>query len=453
MLYKHFGVNIIIRVLLIIALSFALSIVFLTKKWEWAFTLIVITSLIIIITLDLIFYINKTNRDLTYFLLSIKQGEFTGSFTGSKRGKSYHKLNEAYNEIIQEFRKINLQKESHYQYLQTVNENIGVAILSFRDDETLVMINPAAKKMFGKPYLSRLDDLGKIDTQLPSIIRNLESGDRELLKMVVDGSMEHISIHAKEFVLQNEKFKLILLQNIHSEMEQKEVEAWQKLISVLTHEIMNSVTPIVSLIAAINSILVNEEGKIKQLSNLHSDDMEDLYSSLQTIKSRSNGLLKFVNAYKDFSKTPDMHISEFDVKESVDNICSLLAQDLEKNNIKLYLESTVKNPKTKADKELIDQVLINLLKNAIEAVSGKPDATIKILISRSTGKKLKIIVSDNGPGMDVEIQEKIFIPFYTTKKEGTGVGLSLSKQIMKLHGGSISLKTKSGAGTQFSLEF
>ena len=451
MVYKHFGINIIIRLLLIIALSFALSYVFLTK--EWVFTPIVITGLIITIILDLIFYINKTNRDLTYFLLSIKQGEFTSNFTGSKRGKSFHKLNEAYNEIIQEFRKINLQKESHYQYLQTVNENIGVALLSFREDETLEMINPAAKKLIGKPYLSHLDDLGAIESRLPSIIRSLESGERELLKMVVDGSMEHISIHAKEFVLQNEKFKLILLQNIHSEMEEKEVEAWQKLISVLTHEIMNSVTPIVSLIAAINSILVNEEGKIKQLTNLQPDDLEDLYNSLQTIKSRSNGLLKFVNAYKEFSKTPEMHITEFDVIESIDNICSLLAPDLKKNNIKLSLESSVKNAKTKADKELIDQVLINLFKNAIEAVSGIPDATIKILISKSTGKKLKIIVSDNGPGMVAEIQEKIFIPFYTTKKEGTGVGLSLSKQIMKLHGGSISLQTKSGLGTQFSIEF
>lgn len=434
-------------VVLAIALAFVLT------NTEWFFTPLVISLLFIIVAANLIYYVNKTNKDLGSFLLAIKQGGFTSGFTSGSRGTTYDQLSNAFNEVIEEFRKISIQKESQFHYLQTVNENIGVALISFTSNGEIEMMNPAAKNLLNKPYLRNLNDLKKVDRDLYRVIDNLESGNKELLKIVLDGELVHLSIQAKQFILQEKEFKLVLLQNINNEIEAKEVEAWQKLISVLTHEIMNSVTPIISLITAVNSILQNDEGIKKKIDTLQPEEIEDIYGSLKTIENRSKGLLKFVNAYKDYSKTPEMNPIDFDIIQLIRRIASLLNPDMEEKNIKLSLITSEQKIKTKADAELIEQVLINLIKNAIEVLEGCSNPEIKIFIRKTEDNRVDISVSDNGPGIDHEIIEKIFVPFYTTKKKGTGIGLSLSRQIMKLHNGNISVKSEPGKGTEFSLKF
>lgn len=247
-------------------------------------------------------------------------------------------------------------------------------------------------------------------------------------------------------------FKIVLIQDLNQELEQQEVDAWQKLIRVLTHEIMNSVTPIVSLTEAINTMLVEKSGERKKLNDLDDEDTEDLFESFQTIEKRSKGLLRFVNAYKDFTKTPELVFSKVDLTELVNRTISLFGSELERLHIELDSSGVESKLFAKADGEWLEQVLINVIKNAIDALEHRENAKIAIrayqLNQRST-----ISVADNGGGMEKEILDKIFIPFFTTKKKGTGIGLSLSRQIIKLHRGNLSVSSEVGRGTIVKLEW
>ena len=443
MILKNFRFNVIARVVLIMVLGLSLATVLV--KTQWFFTPLVIGILIILLTANLVYYVEKTNKDLTQFLLSIKQGGFTNVFKGKQRGVSYAGLSGAFNEVIHEFQRISIEKESQYQYLQALNENVGVSIISY-DDSTgkIEFMNPAAKALLLKPNLLKIEDIGLIDQRLLEVIQKLHSGERQVTKVVINNEMVQLSVQLKDFVLQQKHFRLVLLQNINSELEQKEVEAWQKLISVLTHEIMNSVTPIVSLSTAINQMITDED-------ELSEEDKEDMHLSLQTIENRSNGLLRFVNAYKDFSKTPELKPTEFDLFAMIDRITHLLKPDLNKSGIALELNLKGNELLVKADRELIEQIIINLLKNAIEVLGE--GGRISITAKRSIHQKVKLVVEDNGPGIAPETLEKIFIPFFTTKDKGTGIGLSFARQIMKLHQGSISATSELGVGTRFELQF
>ncbi|MBL6446240.1 GHKL domain-containing protein [Fulvivirga sp. 29W222] len=442
---KNFRFNIIIRVMIISALALILA--FVLVKTKWLFTPLVIGILLVSAVINLIYYVEKTNSDLTQFLISIKQGSFTNSFKGSK-GSNQERLSQAFNEVIEEFQKIRIEKESQYQYLRTLNENIGISIISYSDEGQVELMNPSAKNLLKKPYLKNIRDVEAVDPNLYHAITTLHSGERRVINAFIKDEIIQLSLHIKDFILQNKSFRIVLLQNIHIELEQKEVEAWQKLISVLTHEIMNSVTPIVSLSTAINQMLNN-----KELSQLPVDDQKDIITSIQTIENRSKGLLKFVNAYKDFSKTPELKIIDVDISGMIERITSLLKPDLEKSSIKLKLDIKGSELKVKADHELLEQVLINLLKNAIEALDGSQKGEIRISARRAGARKIALTIEDNGPGMTKETIDRIFIPFYTTKKKGTGIGLSFARQIMKLHNGSITAQSEPEKGTMFHLEF
>jgi signal transduction histidine kinase len=234
-------------------------------------------------------------------------------------------------------------------------------------------------------------------------------------------------------------------------LEYQELESWQKLIRVLTHEIMNSVTPISSLSNAINDTFNETNGKKTELQKISDDDFEDIISSLKTIENRSKGLLKFVSSYKQLTKIPKPDIKEVNLTELVNHCHTLLKQKFKELNIHFTFNNSKEEFNCFADYDLIEQVMINLLLNAIDAVKNqeKPQITVGI---KNELNKYKINIKDNGKGIEPEEIEKIFIPFYTTKKEGSGIGLSLSRQIMRLHKGNIQVNSEQGKGTEFVLE-
>ncbi|ELR72443.1 hypothetical protein C900_01526 [Fulvivirga imtechensis AK7] len=443
---KNFRLNILIRVLLMMALTLGLA--FVLVSTEWFFTPLVIAILLLITVINLIYYAERMNSELTHFLLSIKQSGFTNIFKGTGKGANQAELSKAFNEVIEEFQKISIEKESQYQYLRTLNENIGVSIISFTVDGNIELMNPAAKTLLKKPYLKHINDVVAIDPLLYRVITELPSGDRQVIKVFIKDEMVQLSVQVKDFILQEKNFRLVLLQNIHIELDQKEVEAWQKLISVLTHEIMNSVTPIASLSTAVNQIL-----QVDDLEALSDEDKHDVVISLQTIENRSKGLLRFVHAYKDFAKTPELKISDVNITAMIERLTLLLRPDLDRAGITLNLGLKSKELKVRADHELLEQVLINLLKNAIEVLEDQEAPEISISARRTGARKVAITIEDNGPGIPKELIDRVFIPFYTTKKKGTGIGLSFARQIMKLHNGSITVQSDPGKGTAFHLEF
>lgn len=436
---KGFRLNIIIRAIVLLALCLVLAWV-LTNR-NWFFTPLVISILLLGAIWNMIHYVEKTSRNLSHFLLNIKQGGFMASF--KNQDDLSHDLHHVYDDIIQEFQSVTLEKEANYLYLKTLNENIGVGLISYDENGLVDLYNPSAKSILKKPLLLNTKDLKGIDSSLDKVL-GMQSGERTIIKAVIENELTELSVICKKFKVKDVLYTLLILQNINAELEQKEIEAWQKLISVLTHEIMNSVTPISSLSGALNSQL-----KDVDLKTLSMEDQADIKKSLVTIENRSKGLMRFVNAYKEFTRRPELNYSQFSINEMVEEAKSLLEDDIKKLDIHIEINGK-SDIKCKGDRQLLTQVIINLLKNAMDILAHQESKIIAINISREYNRNM-VAISDSGPGIDDELLDKIFIPFFTTKSKGTGVGLSFAKKVIRLHNGQLKVISKKNKGTTFSL--
>lgn len=451
MAFRRFQIWVTLRVIAIAAVVALAAYTFF--ETDWRITTILLPALVIAQTIELLRYVSKTNRDLTNFLESIRHHDFTANFSSGARGSSYESLKDSFNGIIQEFRKLEAEKESHYHYLQTVIEHIRVALICFDSNDEVVLMNNAAQELLAKPYIKRIGALEKVDDQLMATIRSLAPGEKELIKLLVRGELRQVAIQATEFRLIGKDYTLLSLQDIRSELDTHELEAWQKLIRVLTHEIMNSITPVSTLSGVLASLLKDPEGLPRPPASLTTEDLDDLSTGLSTIESRTRGLMRFVQAYRSLLSIPTPAFQEVVVQEILLRLRTLLKTDLAARNIRLEMDFTGEPITLTADPELLEQVLINLIKNAMEALREQSNGVIELAVFRPKENKVVIEVRDNGPGIDQEFTEQVFVPFFTTKKDGTGIGLSLSRQIMQIHKGSITFRTAPGQGTVFMLEF
>jgi signal transduction histidine kinase len=305
------------------------------------------------------------------------------------------------------------------------------------------MMNKALKKLLRKPYLVNAEALKKIDKNLYEVVQRLHSGDKELLKITIDNKIVQLSISALEFKLQKQSLKLVSMQNIQSELEERELEAWQKLIRILRHEIMNSISPIVSLTSTI-------EGMMKG-GKLEGEDLDDVKAAIRAIRNRSEGLMHFTETYRNLTRIPPPKFQIVDVRLLVQRLSTLLKPAFEKDHINFQMQMPNSPVNCSIDPELLEQVLINLIKNAIEAVNGSEKPTITVTAQKEQSGKTTISVIDNGKGIEEGELDEIFVPFYTTKVEGTGIGLSLSRQIVRMHKGRLFVQSVVGEGTVFTI--
>ena len=453
MVYKHFRVNCIFRVLLIALFIYLFF--YLLFETELYATMIIVASFTIYQIYGLIYYVEKTNRDLTRFLDAIKHSDFSQSFSVTGLGSAFNDLKEAFNEVSDKFRKTRSEKEEHFRYLQIIVQHVGIGLIAFEDDGNVELINTAAKRLLRIPHLKNINKLESFSKPLVDILFKLKSGEKTLAKIYDNNELLQIAIYATEFKRQQQKLKLVSLQNIQSELEEKEMEAWQKLIRVLTHEIMNSVTPISSLASTVNNMLTSN-GTDENLifgNETSEETIADIRSAIQTIQKRSEGLIHFVDAYRSLTRIPKPNFQIFAVSELFDRIIRLMQTQIDDN--KIHFESSI-NPESlelTADPELIEQVLINLLSNSIQSVGQQYEPKLTLTAEMDDRGRILIKVIDNGPGILKDVLEKVFIPFFTTKKGGTGIGLSLSRQIMRSHRGAISAVSKPNEETIFILRF
>ena len=312
-------------------------------------------------------------------------------------------------------------------------------------------MNQSAKELFNKPFLSTLRALSSIDAELVTIIRQLNSGEKKLLKIILNNQLLHLSVIAKELTLEGEAYKLLSIQNIKSELDEKELESWQKLIWILTHEIKNSAIPISTLTEVITQIMIDEKGNMKALSSLDNEELEDIRIGMLTVEKRSKGLVKFVDAYGRLARVPDPKLITVNVSDLLIQVHNLMKNELKRSAVNVMINAEP-HITIKADPDLIEQVLINLIKNAKEALLEINDPIIEINVFQNQSGSV-IAINDNGPGIPPNRLDNIFIPFFSTKKEGSGIGLSLSRQIMRAHKGSISVSTSPEEGTTFYLNF
>jgi signal transduction histidine kinase len=451
MVYNRFRLNCIIRVIL---LGFTiLAFFFILFQTSLYAALFIIGVFIIYQTYALIHYVEKTNRDLTRFFTSIRYSDFSQTFKDVELGPTFDGLRKAFTEVMNVFRKTRTEKEEHYRYLQTVVQHIGIGLIAYQSNGDVELINTAAKRLLGIPSLKNIQSLETFSKPLVDTLFKIKPKGRALIKIEDQNELLHLALYATEFKLRGQIFSLVSIQNIHSELEEREIEAWQKLIRVITHEIMNSITPISSLASTINEMLKENYQIGKEKQKIDAESLTDIHDAAQTIQKRSQGLLHFVDAYRNLTLIQKPNFQLFPVKELFARVEKLMQANIKEKGIRLKISVDPKTLELTADPELIEQVLINLLLNALQSFGGQKKAKIDLMAHLDGRGRILIRVRDNGPGIEAENLEKIFIPFFSTKDNGSGIGLSLSRQIMRLHHGSITVQSEPTKQTIFTLRF
>jgi nitrogen fixation/metabolism regulation signal transduction histidine kinase len=398
--------------------------------------------------LVLIRFVNKTNSSLSIFLDSLKYSDFVHK---QENADSISKLNLSYNNIIDIVKKARLDEQTQYLYFQYTLEHISTGIISFKEDGTVDLFNKSAKEILGMQKMKSIDDINQIKSGLSENLKQIEFGKDRLIHLQNAESEKRILVKASRFKLSNEEITLLSLQDIKPELETEELNAWQRLIRVLTHEIMNSIGPMKSITTSTLK-LFRFNNITKKAQDINDEIIEDTVLGLQTINERNEGLMNFVKSYKKLLKIPIPIKQNININEFMQNFEKLFKNDFSNNKIKASFSINTEVENINADKTLLSQVLINLIKNSIEALNNSENKQINIQIY-SKNKSSFIEVSDNGKGMSEEVKAQIFIPFFTTKEQGSGIGLSLANQIMRLHGGSISVQSIPDKETTFTLTF
>jgi two-component system nitrogen regulation sensor histidine kinase NtrY len=449
MAFNDFRFRVAFRVVLV-GISMALM-VYMVSRPNMIFAAGLTGIIIVLQLLELYRFSAQTNRKLTRFLESVKYSDFISGFnTDNRLGKSFRDLNVAFNEVLEAFRKTRSEKEEHWQYLNTVVQQVRTGILSYDTDGNVQLINTNAKKFLGvTSTLKNISELRERNPPLYEIILTTTPGKSSLYK---EATELQLTIQATEMRIRGSAVRLITMQNIQTELQKQELEAWQNLTRVLRHEIMNSITPISSLTSTLREILDYDLVKKETGYELKNEGAEDLREGLDTIESRSKGLIRFIDAYREYTSLPQPKIKTVRVMDLIDRVGQFMKPQIKKTTINFTYSCESEYLTVQADEEMIEQVLINLVKNAMESLSNREDGKI-VLIGGATDHSVYINVIDNGPGIIKEALAKIFVPFFTTKKSGSGIGLSLSRQIMQMHNGTLTVESEPEVRTVFSLKF
>jgi len=448
--YKYFNLSIIIQVILIALTPLA---------YLWAknqdYMLVTTYSLIAVWILQifyLIFFLKKTNRDLARFFQSFRYKDSTLVFDKNRSNKAFRELYDSINDIIYEYGKVKIKKEVEHHFFQNTIQHVGVGLIAFNNNGDIKLCNKATCKLFNISKIINVEELNNVKEGISNLLIKLKPGYQKLIKLLINEEIIQLSVKATEFKIEEENIKLVSFQNIKTELEQGEVDAWQKLIRVLTHEIMNSVSPITLLSSSLIN-LYETDGKPKTVHEIDNSIIDNSLLGMRTINKRSKGLSAFVESYKSITKIPQPKYTEIKIKEFLNFVEVLFKNDFISNNISFSVEIIPEELILTADEKLIEQVIINLIKNSIFWLQKNAENKIIKLKVYKTENNINIEIIDNGSGIQPELIDDIFIPFFSTKENGSGIGLSLSRQIMRLHSGIIKVVSKPNIETVFTLKF
>lgn len=449
MVYRKFSVGISFRILAITALLFLAVWLYLSQDLILAPLLLGLG--VVLMAGEMVYFVNSINQKLARFLDSIRFADFSSSFTSdSKMGTSFREVNKAFNEVMEVFKQTRAEKEEQMLFLQVIIQHINTGIISFNDEGKIGVINNAAKHLLQIPQFRNISDLGRLSPQLLKEVMEIKTGQR--LSFKVNPSVTLI-IQSTTLKMGGQSWTLLSFQNINAELQSNELEAWQNLTKVLRHEIMNSITPISSLVESLRTI-IDEDSYVQQEGFLiKREGFQDIQEGLDTIANRSKGLVNFVNAYRDYTNIPQPKKELVSVQSLIENVCNLMRGDLKSKEIFVQKEINPENLEIHCDPDQITMILINLMKNSAESLLNQADRQIKIRAIGQGDLGSLIQIEDNGSGIVPEALERIFVPFYTTKKTGSGIGLAISRQIMNLHRGSLTVESDPGKRTVFSLNF
>jgi len=453
MAYNSFRLQILLRLGFITALIGIMLFLVIYPHWYISgFILLLVTGAFIY---DLLGYLEKTNRELARFFASVRYSDFTQRFDAGNKKDMFADIYSEVNNILQTFQQIKADKEANHLYLQNLVMHLRIGIITLDENGKVSLMNQAAKDLLQLPHLIHIQGLNQLSPELVTTINTLENEENRLVSLPLKNGQLLLMVKTSTFRLQDQWLKIVSLQNIRSEMEEQELDAWQKLIRVLAHEIMNSITPVISLTSSIYTLVDSELIQSGTDANVDEETLQDIRTGLQTIEKRSQSLLQFVEKYRQLTRIPKPNLQRQDLRLLLQRLHHLLISDYAAHRVGFNLQLPSENLEAEIDSNMIEQVIINLLKNALEACAEVPEPRVEVVAYRNgkDNKQIKIEVRDNGPGIAPEIMDQIFIPFYTTKKQGSGIGLSLSRQIMRLHKGRIQAGTTNTGQTVFTLTF
>ena len=398
----------------------------------------IFTSVIFIFqVVELISFLNRTNTKIAFFFDAIRNDDSTLNFPEKTGNKSLNELNASLNKVNELIKNIKFELQEQEQYYKTILEHVSIGIISFNESGNIYLSNTAARNLLGHEHLTHINQISQIDKKLFSAIKELQPGDRKLVSFNGKTGIVQLSLKSTLFKTAQETFQLVAIQDIKTELETQELESWIKLIRVLTHEIMNTVAPITSLSQTILEYFKNLAGQLPSEKIIG-----NTIKGLEVINERGTGLIGFVETYRKLTRIPQPDKKPVSVAHLFENTITLVKYEPFNEQVQILWDVKPPDLEIIADEKQIAQVLINLLKNSMEALKNKADG--KILLKgeiNANGREL-ITITDNGPGITEDLMDKIFIPFFTTKDNGSGIGLSLSRQIMQMHGGSLKVESK-----------
>ncbi len=449
MVSRNIYLQLLVRICIICVTALLIAFLFFSDLYIIAALILV---LLVVQTVSLINYTNHTNRKIAYFFDAIKNEDFTLRFPEKLSLKSLEELNHSLNMLNSRIQDIHIKKQIQEQYYQEIIRQSDIGIMTINKKGHILFANKRVEELLSYRPLNHIKQLTQVDPDLYSLFSKLNPFERKLVQLSNEREKKQLALKSTALTLNKEELLLVVVQDIHQELDEKETDSWIRLIRVLTHEIMNTITPITSISESILKYYKTEKGLLN-LGEFNEEHIKNTVRGLEVIKEQGGDLMQFVQSYRSFLNLPPPDKALIPAKKMIDKVKVLLEQENNNGSIKIETFINPEEMELYIDEKQISQVLINLGKNAAQSLAKQENGLIKITTATDTKGKKYIEVWDNGPGIAPELIDEIFVPFFTTKSTGTGIGLSLSRQIMHLHGGNLKVRSVQSDHTSFELSF
>ena len=447
MISKNFYLQLCVRIFLIAITAYFLAYYGIKENYYLSIPLLLFLGIQLWLFIS---YFNETNKQIAYFFESIKNEDFTLRFPEKAPLKSLQKLHNSLNEVNKRIKETYLKNTIQEKYYLTILEKADIGVLTYNKEGHIIFSNYKAKKLMNNPNLNHIRQIERVHKELYTSLKELKPIESNVFNFSNERELKQLVLKSSTIILEEEPLLLLIIQDIKKELDQKETDSWVKLIRVLTHEIMNTIAPITSISESILKYYDNTEGEAAL--QMDENQIKNTFKGLKVIQTQSKNLTDFVQSYRSLLSLPAPDKKIIDIKQLFHKIKLIYESDLNKKQIDLHIDSP-DDFTIYIDEQQISQVLTNLVKNAIQSFNNTELPKIQMIAKNGNDHTKIIQIEDNGPGIPSELLHQIFIPFFTTKDDGTGIGLSLSKQILRLHNGTLDVQSNPNVSTIFTLTF